>query len=221
MKNVRKNNNQIKVLIADRSVFFRSGLRFLLSAQGDVAVVTEAAELTDAIAQACALDPDVLVVDSSLAASSCLALRELKCPVLWLAQDESDDQLCLAVAAGARAYMLKSSTPAELVAGIRHVALTAGKDFTGVSKVVPDMQALQAPAEKPSRAMPLTARERDVICLLAEGLTARKAALELGLSIKTVEAHTFNLMRKLDLHNRASLIAYAIDAGIATAEVPS
>lgn len=220
-KNVGPNNKQIKVLIADRSLLFRSGLRSLLLLEPGMAVIGEAAELADAIAKSRAWVPDILVLDASLACESLLLVREARCPVLWLAPDETDEQLQLALTAGARAYMLRGTLPAELVAGIRLLALTAGQERTGLSKIVPDLQALKMSTEKPLPGTQLTAREREVVRILAEGRTAREVAAELGLSIKTVEAHKLNLMRKLDLHNRASLIAYAIEAGLVADKISS
>ena len=212
-------NKQLKVLIADRSLLFRSGLRSFLLAEPSMAIIAESAELGDAIAKSRVLGADVLILDAALAAGSPLSVREAKCPVLWLAPDETDEQLRLALRAGARAYMLKSSSPAELVAGIRQLAMTADEDRAGLSKIVPDLQALQISTEKPSRGVELTAREREVVRLLAEGHTVREVAVELGLSVKTIEAHKLNLMRKLDLHDRVSLIAYAIKLGLVSDEV--
>jgi two-component system response regulator NreC len=200
----------IKILVADRNLLFRSGLRVLLSSEADMTVVAEAGELTEALGETAACGPDVLVLDSSLAADAPIpVLRDLKCAVLLLAPEETEEQLQLAVRAGARAYMLKTSSPAELVAGIRQVASAGQEELGGLSKIVPDLQALQASTEQGQRPTALTSRERDVLRILAEGRTAREAATELGVSIKTVEAHKLNLMRKLDVHDRASLIACA------------
>lgn len=203
------------MLIADPGLLFRSGLRVLLSSESGVAVVDEAAELTEVVAKAKLLKPDVLVLDIGLAAAAPpSALRETGCVVLLLAPEERDEYLQFAMEAGARAYMLKSSAPAELVAGIRQLALKAKDELTGLSRLAPDLQALRA-STAPGRRMPeLTSREQEVVRILAEGRTAREAAAELGLSVKTVEAHKLNLMRKLDVHDRASLIACAIEAGL-------
>jgi DNA-binding NarL/FixJ family response regulator len=86
--------------------------------------------------------------------------------------------------------------------------------------MAPDLRALAAGGEQYSHSQVLTPREQEVIKLLAEGRTVREVASELGLSIKTVEAHKLNLMRKLDIHNRASLIEYAVRRGFVPALVP-
>ena len=110
--------------------------------------------------------------------------------------------------------MLKGSAPAEFVAGIRQLALSGDEDLIGLSRIVPDLQALRNSTGQSQRTPDLTSREQEVIRLLAEGRTARETATELGLSIKTIEAHKLNLMRKLDVHDRASLIACATQAGL-------
>lgn len=207
-------NRTINVLIADRNLLYRSGLAVVLSAEPDISVVGEAADIGEAMAQAAVLRPHVLILASSLAAASSSAvLRDTKCTILLLAQEETDEQLQLAMNAGARAYMLKSSLPAELVAGIRQLAWHGEEELIGLSKIVPDLQALRNSTGQGQRAAELTSREHEVIRLLADGRTARESAAELGVSVKTIEAHKLNLMRKFDVHDRASLIAFALEAG--------
>jgi two-component system response regulator NreC len=138
-------------------------------------------------------------------------------PILFLTCQDGPQQLELAIAAGAGAYMLKDSTPAQLVAGIRQIAFGAfGEDHNSrsLSRVVPDLRALAATNERYSTGTPLTSREQEVMRLLAEGRTVREVASELSLSVKTIEAHKLNLMRKLDIHNRASLVEYAVEKGL-------
>ncbi len=186
-----------------------------------MAVVAEAADLIEAIMKSRTAEPDLIVLDSSLARELPALVREARCAVLWLAQQETDEELQLAMLAGARAYMVKGSAPDQLLAGFRQLALASDEEPSGVSRMIPDLQALAATTGKSSfpRTPQLTSREQEVVRMLAAGCTAREAAVELGLSIKTIEAHKLNLMRKLDLHDRASLIAYAVQAGLATAEI--
>jgi two-component system response regulator NreC len=116
--------------------------------------------------------------------------------------------------------MLKNSTPPQLLAGIRQIA--SADDAAGtLSRIVPDLQALAASSQAYIRGPVLTAREQEVVRLLAEGHTVREVASELLLSVKTVEAHKLNLMRKLDIHNRATLVEYAVRNGIVPAQVAS
>ena len=134
--------------------------------------------------------------------------------ILFLTQTDNAQHLDLAVAAGGRGYMLKDSTPPQLVAGIRQVAFSDEHNNRGLSRIVPDLRALEGSNQPYSRPTVLTAREQEVARLLAEGRTVREVSLELGLSVKTIEAHKLNLMRKLDIHNRASLVEYAVQKGL-------
>jgi DNA-binding NarL/FixJ family response regulator len=214
-KRVGLKNRTISVFIADRSLLFRSGLRVLLSSEPDIAVVGEAAELAETFLKACLSQPDVLVIDVALAAAAPVSsLRGADCAVLLLAEQEDDEHLRFAMQSGARAYMLKRSTAAELVAGIRQLGRADKDELIGLSDIGPDLQALHASTTQESRMSELTLREQEVVRILAEGRTAREAAAELGLSVKTVETHKLNLMRKLDVHDRASLIACAMEAGL-------
>ena len=135
-------------------------------------------------------------------------------------EHDSDEELQLAIRAGAWAYMLRDSSPAQLIAGIRQLALnfdreTGDRELTGLSRLIPDLHALSASVARGPRHAGLTSREREVMCLLTDGYTVREAAAELGLSVKTIEAHKLNLMRKLGVHDRASLIASAMEPGLA------
>lgn len=205
----------LKIFIADRSLLFRSGLKVLLSSEPDMTIVGEAGDIPEALLKSSACRPDVLVVDSSLTGDvPAPMLREAKCSVLLLVKEGSDEELQLAMQAGARAYILKDSAPAELIVGIRQLALTGDRELVGLSRLVPDLHALGASVGQGQRPADLTLREQEVMRLLANGHTARQAAAELGLSVKTIEAHKLNLMRKLGIHDRLSLIASAIAAGL-------
>jgi two-component system response regulator NreC len=212
-----------KIILADGHLLFRRGLRTLLTAENDMEVVGEASTASDALKQARELLPDALVMDLSLVTeaedSGPLQIRQLDSAtgLLFLTNDDSPEQLELAIAAGARGYMLKNSGSAELLAGIRQIAASENHHPSSLSRIVPDLQALAGSSEFP-RVSVLTAREQEVVRLLAEGRTVREVAAELSLSIKTIEAHKLNLMRKLDIHNRTTLIQYAIQAGLLPAQ---
>lgn len=213
------------MIIADRNLLFRRGLRTLLSAEADLEVLEEASDLTETVAKTRLLSPDILLMDLGILAGEgqqgAFALRQARpeTAILFLTQEDSPEQLELAIAAGARGYMLKSSTPAQLVAGIRQVAFSDDQNPRALSKIVPDLQALAASNDGYSRGTVLTPREQEVMRLLAEGRTVREVASELSLSVKTVEAHKLNLMRKLDIHNRATLVEYALQRGLIPAPV--
>jgi two-component system response regulator NreC len=134
--------------------------------------------------------------------------------MLFLAQTDTPENLELAVESGARAMMVKTTASARILAGVRQVAFSDDQNVKGLSQIVPDLRALAATNENYSRGAVLTPREQEVTRLLAEGRTVREVAAELTLSVKTVEAHKLNLMRKLDIHNRASLVEYAVQKGL-------
>lgn len=201
-------------------MLFRRGLRTLLAGESDLEIVDEASDVAETLAKMRLLSPDVLLMDLGLVEregqAAAFAVRQA-CPqtaLLFLTQEDSPQQLELAIAAGARGYMLKNSTPGQLVAGVRQIAFTDDVNPGGLSKIVPDLQALAASNNGYTRGAILTSREQEVMRLLAEGRTVREVATELSLSVKTVEAHKLNLMRKLDIHNRASLVEYAIQRGV-------
>lgn len=214
-----------KILIAGNQLLFRRGLRALISAEADLEVVGDAADFTETLLKAQQLSPEVLVLDLDLIQSgdqtSLTALRQAKgsAGLLFLTNRDGSAELELAIAAGAQGYMLKNSTPAQLVAGIRQVIAADDQNSGIISRLVPDLQALAARSQAYAKGPVLTAREQEVVRLLAEGNTVREVASELALSAKTVEAHKLNLMRKLDIHSRASLIEYAVRSGIAPAPV--
>jgi DNA-binding NarL/FixJ family response regulator len=209
-----------RLLIADNSLLFCRGLRTLWSAEKDLQVVDVASAADETLAKIRLLVPDVLIIGIELLRSNELsfgiALRQAMAHGSILALTDNDNQECLAhaIAAGAHGYMLKNSAPALLTEGVRQLACSRSCNPLQISKIVPDLKALAAQNERKVTVTALTARENEVLRLLAEGKTVREAADELFLSMKTVEAHKLNLMRKLDIHHRAALVAYAVQHGI-------
>ena len=213
-----------QILIADGNALFRRGLRTLLAAENDFEVLDEAADVEEALAKVRLLSPNVLLMDLGLLHSrqdAAFSIRQARpqTAVLFLTQEDAPEQLELAIAAGARGYMLKNSTAAQLVAGVRQIAFADNQEARGLSKIAPDLQALAASNNGYPRGSVLTSREQEVMRLLAEGRTVREVASELSLSVKTVEAHKLNLMRKLDIHNRTSLVEYAVQRGLIAPQV--
>lgn len=208
-------------------MLFRRGLRSLLSAESDMQVVEEAGDVAEAFRKIQTCRPDVLVMDLALLeeagpeAATSLRQAHPGLATLFLTKEDGSRQLELAMAAGARGYMLKSSAPAQIVAGVRQVILHEEQNPQALSRIIPDLQALAASNNGYARPPLLTAREQEVMRLLAEGRTVREVAAELSLSVKTVEAHKLNLMRKLDIHDRASLVEYAVEKGIASRPLAS
>ena len=137
-----------KILLADAHLLFRRGLRTLLSAEGDLEVVGEASDVKEALGTAQQVMPNVMVMDLALLQShgehGPLAVRQIDSStgVLFLTQEDSPEQLELAIAAGARGYMLKNSAPGQLLAGIRQIATSDDQNPGSLSRLVPDLQAL-------------------------------------------------------------------------------
>lgn len=216
----------IRVLIADDHPLFRQGIQALFLSEAGIEVVDEAVDGSDAVAKAERHRPDVALIDAAMPGlSSFDAARSIRrCSpetrILFLAVYDDEECLPLAMEAGASGYLLKNSPPAQIVAAVRQVS-RGMTDLTpnGLSRLVSDLQALARANRRSARTTLLTAREQEILKLFAKGGTARQIAADLQLSIKTVEAHKFNLMRKLDIHNRTELIDFAIQQCIVPAPV--
>ena len=216
----------IRVLIADDHPLFRQGIQALFLSEAGIEVVDEAVDGSDAVVKAERHRPDVALIDAAMPGlSSFDAARSIRrCSpetrILFLAVYDDEECLPLAMEAGASGYLLKNSPPAQIVAAVRQVS-RGMTDLTpnGLSRLVSDLQALARANRRSARTTLLTAREHEILKLFAKGGTARQIAADLQLSIKTVEAHKFNLMRKLDIHNRTELIDFAIQQCIVPAPV--
>ncbi len=216
----------IRVLIADDHPLFRQGIQALFLSEAGIEVVDEAVDGSDAVAKAERHRPDVALIDAAMPGlSSFDAARSIRrCSpetrILFLAVYDDEECLPLAMEAGASGYLLKNNPPAQIVAAVRQVS-RGMTDLTpnGLSRLVSDLQALARANRRSARTTLLTAREQEILKLFAKGGTARQIAADLQLSIKTVEAHKFNLMRKLDIHNRTELIDFAIQQCIVPAPV--
>ena len=213
-----------RILIADHQPLFRQGLRALLGDEGDLEVVGDATDAGEALKKVHLLSPDVLVVDLALLQSdgqpSALTLRKAHptLAMLFLTQEDAPQRFEFAVSAGAQGYMVKNSPPSLLVEAVRRVAAPENQNGRSLSSTIPDLHALSINNGTQPPHQALTSREQEVMQLLAEGSTVREVASELSLSIKTIEAHKLNLMRKLHIHNRASLVQYAVNRGLVRAQ---
>ncbi len=210
-------------MLADSHSLFRRGLKTLLASEIDLEIVAKAGSLQEAMAIAKLVAPDAIAMDLDLLAeandASTLELRQIASStgLLFFTEQDTPENLEKAINAGARGYMLKNSPSTQLTAGIRRVAQQDDPNARGLSLFTSDLKALAASNNFP-RPSVLTLREQEVMRLLAEGRTVREVAAELSLSIKTIEAHKLNLMRKLDIHNRTSLIECAIKMGLLVTE---
>ena len=213
----------IRVLIADDHTMFRAGLRALLATEQDIEVIGEAADGEEAVAKSRKLVPDVVVMDilmpgmNGMEATSRLAAECPATKVLVLSMYDDDEHVQQLLAAGAAGFVLKQATTDELVRAIREV-VAGGLPLSPsiAAKVVRDYARRVRGEQETSATGALTAREREVLILVAQGQTNQTIAEQLGLSRKTVDVHRTNLMRKLGLHDVTELVKYALRTGLIT-----
>jgi DNA-binding NarL/FixJ family response regulator len=206
----------IRVLIADDHRIVRAGIRSFLESKQDIAVVGEAGTGEEALALARALRPDVAVMDLNMPGmgglQSIRLIKEQVGEVHVVALTMYGDQRFFleALAAGAEAYVLKGADPAQLLEAVR--AAAAGTAYLTPEQAKRMLTEYRRAGERESEGSgpALTAREREVLTLIAQGLTGKAIAEQLGLSPNTVERHRTNIMNKLGLHNRAELVRFAI-----------
>ena len=208
--------NKIKVLIVDDHTIMRDGIRALLSVNNDIEIVGEASDGKEAIAKANKLNPDVILMDIAMPIMDGLeATRRIKkdnrgIKILALTQYENKEYILSVIKSKADGYVPKRALGSELIAAIR--AVHKGESFLYPSAATVLIEDYLRHAEEPSEG--LTDREREILKLIAEGYTSREIADMLFLSIKTVLGHRTKIMEKLDLHNRAELIKYAVRKGV-------
>ncbi len=209
--------SRIRILLADDHTLFRQGVRTLLASETDMEVVGEAADGSAAAERAAELKPDVVLLDIGMPGpSSFETTRQIKrnrpeTKVLFLTMYDDEDYLLEGMEVGANGYVLKDSPALQLVAAVRDVY--RGGSYLSprmLSQLVNDFRTRVKTTDRTPRFASLTPREKEVLKMLAEGNSVKEVATQLNLSVKTVEAHKFNLMRKLDIHNKAHLVQYAI-----------
>jgi two-component system, NarL family, response regulator NreC len=212
---------KIRVLLTDDHTLFRQGIRTLLATEPDIEIVGETANASEAVALAGELRPDVVLMDvgmaglSSFEATRQIRRQRLETRVIFLSMYDDEDYLAESVEIGASGYILKESPAEQLVSAIREVH--RGGNYLSprlLARLVDDFRVQNRSPMRQPRFGTLTKREREILKLLAEGKSVKEVATEFDLSVKTVEAHKFNLMRKLDIHNKAQLVQYAIQKKI-------
>jgi NarL family two-component system response regulator LiaR len=210
----------IRVLIADDHAVVREGLHSLISTEPGMTVVGEAADGDQALAMAESLRPDVILLDMVMPRKSGLeviaALREQESDVriLVLTSFADDDMLFPAVKAGALGYLLKNASPLRLLAAIRDVHRGEPSLSSDVAKKL--MLEMQRPSPLPPTEEPLTARELEVLRLVAQGYANQEIAEELVIGEGTVRTHVSNILSKLHLANRTQAALYALREGLAS-----
>jgi two-component system response regulator NreC len=205
----------IRIVLADDHILVRQGLKSLLEREG-FQVVAEASDGQEALRHVQSLQPDIAVMDISMPTLNGLnAAREIsrsspKTKTILLTQHEEGQYIREALEAGVKGYVLKNQVASDLLLAIRQVSRGQVYLSPGVSSAV--MEAYQSKSEKSKH--PLTSRERQVLQLIAEGKSTKDVASLLGISVKTAESHRTRLMQKLDIHETASLVLYAVRHGI-------
>ena len=211
---------KIRILLVDDHTILREGVRSLLERQTDFEVVAEAENGRQAVEFVRQLKPDVVLMDIAMPLLNGIQAteqirRETRCTqILIMTQHENEEYIRRALAAGAAGYLLKDTDANELADAIR--AVYAGESILSpaVTRLVIEDYLRWGDIRPQETSNGLTPRESEVLQLIAEGNTNKQIAAILCISIKTVQAHRSNLMNKLDLHDKAALIKYAIQKKI-------
>jgi two-component system, NarL family, response regulator NreC len=205
----------IRIVLADDHVLIRQGLKALLERER-FQVVAEASDGQEAVRLAEVHHPEIAVFDIGMPIRNGIdAARELgrSCPktkAILLTQHEEEQYIHEALQAGVKGYVLKNQVATDLVHAIQQVSRGEFYLSPGISRKV--MEAYRSKSDRP--ADPLTMRERQVLQLIAEGKSTKDTASLLGISVKTAESHRMRLMQKLDIHETASLVRYAVRRGL-------
>lgn len=211
----------MRILLADDHGIVRRGLKSLLESQPGLSVIGEAADGLEALRLCGELSPDLLIIDISMPLMNGIevAARAQKLEpapgVIILSMHADESYIMRALGAGARGYLVKDATDEDLIPAVRAVA--AGKPFFSptVAAVLMEDYVRQLRARGLSDSYELlTDREREILQLLAEGRSNKEVAALLDVGLSTVETHRANLMQKLNLHNTAEIVLYAVRKGI-------
>lgn len=210
-----------RILIAEDHAIVREGIRMILDAEPDFEVVGETKDGEEAIQLARTLRPDVVVMDISMPRMTGVeATREIKrmlpdTDILILTMHEEESYVFQLLQLGASGYVVKRAAAADLVEAVRAAARGEAFLYPSVARsVVQDYLDRLRTGEGGQRYDGLTEREREILVLLAEGLTNAQIADRLYISVKTVQTHRSHIMEKLDLHDRSLLVRYAVRKGL-------
>jgi DNA-binding NarL/FixJ family response regulator len=209
--------NALRIVVVDDHAIVRRGVRALLESHPGWEVIAEAATGRDAVDIATRLQPDIVVIDlglpdlNGLDATRKILKESPRTEVLVLTMHHSEELVRDVLQAGARGYVLKSDADASLITAIDSLRQHQPFLTSTVTQFVLDDYLRRADGDDSGEARTVvTPREREIIQLLAEGRSNKEAALTLGISVKTIEAHRANLMRKLHLRSLSDLVRYAI-----------
>ena len=213
---------RIKVLISDDQAIVRKGIRALLVTEPNIEVVGEAENGNEAVSQTEKLKPDVILMDlvmpemDGVEAIRRITARQPEARILVLTSFATDDKVFPAIKAGALGYLLKDSSPEELVQAIRQVQRGEPSLHPTIARRV--LQELSHPSmrDEPPTPEPLTERELEVLRLVARGLSNQQIADKLMISEATVRTHVSNILNKLHLASRIQAALYALQEGLAS-----
>lgn len=215
----------IRVLLAEDHTIVRKGIRSLLDAEAEIEVVGEAENGREAVEKAEILQPDVVIMDhtmpllNGLEATRQIRERLSQVKVLILTMHTNEEYIFEFLQAGAMGYLVKQSAPTDLITAL--TAINQGQFYLSpaISRAVVEEYLRKGVADgRSSLPAQLTAREREVLQLIAEGFSNREISDQLHISVKTVGVHRLNIMQKLDLHSPTELTKYAIRKGIISLE---
>jgi NarL family two-component system response regulator LiaR len=208
----------IRVLLVDDQAIVRKGICALLAEVGTIVVVGEASNGQEAVLQAQMLDPDVIVMDLAMQVMDGIeAIREITARqpgarILVLTSFAGDDKVFPAIKAGALGYLLKDSEPADLVRAIEQVS--RGEPSLHPTIAIQVLRELRSPTQPTPSPDALTAREVEVLRLVAKGLTNREIGGQLTTTEATIKTHVSNILSKLHLANRVQATLYALQEGV-------
>jgi len=212
---------KVRLLIADDHKIFRQGIIKLLEEESDLQVVGEAADGREVVKKATELKPDIILMDIAMANLNGLeATKQIKkvlpeSKIIMLTMHKNEEYVLQSFQAGATGYILKEGAVEELVSAIRSIHQDKSFLSPTVSKTLVDAFLRKMETGKSETPFDLlTDREREVLQLIAEGFTNREVAKQLFISVKTVEAHRAHIMQKLNIHDIAKLVKYAIQKGM-------
>ena len=211
---------RLRVLIADDHPLFREGLHGLLDSLAETEVVGEATTGAEAITQAKALQPDVILMDIKMPGINGIeATREIVAAsphisILMVTMLEDDESVFAAMRAGARGYVLKGANQAEILRAIRAVASGEAIFGPGIAKRVLGFFLVARPTVPPRVFPELSERESELLALMARGRSNQEIAEQLGLTLKTVRNHVSNIFSKLQVADRALAVIWAREAGL-------
>jgi DNA-binding NarL/FixJ family response regulator len=205
----------VRIVIVDDHLILLQGVRKLLEGEGDCEVVGQATDGREGVELVARLKPDIAVLDitmpglNGLDATRAIAKKSPQTKAILLTMHKENPYVVEALAAGVRGYVIKSQTAGDLLRAVKEVCANRVYLSPGISQIVVDAYRRKDGAEDP-----LTLREREVLQLIAEGQRTKQVALRLGISVKTAESHRTRIMSKLDVHDTAALVRYAIRRGL-------